>query len=234
MRRSIPVLLAAALIATGSVGAGPASKSQTTTELVGQSGPGLSISLRDASGNRVDQLAPGSYRITVRDQSDVHNFHLSGPGVDMSTSVDLIETAVWTVTVVDGAYTFVCDAHPTVMRGRFTVGAAPPPPPPTTTTTTTTTTTPAPTRTLVATAGPGAAVSLKLAGKAIASLRAGAYVILVQDRTAKHAFRFLGPGMNRRTGDRFKGTVRWRVTLRTGIYRYWSSPRGVRRTLRVR
>jgi hypothetical protein len=230
MRGSIPVLLAAPLIATGSGGPAPASRSQTATELVGQSGPGLSVSLRDANGNRVEQLAPGSYRITIRDQSEVHNFHLSGPGVDMSTSVDLIETVVWTVTFVDGTYNFVCDAHPTVMRGRFTVGAAPPPPP----ATTTTTPTPPPIRTLVATAGPGAAVSLKLAGKAVASLRAGTYIILVRDRTAKHAFRFVGPGMNRKTGDRFRGTVRWRVTLRTGIYRYWASPGGKRRTLRVR
>jgi hypothetical protein len=188
MRGSIPVLLAGALT-TGSADSGPASTAQAATELVGQSGPGPSVSLRDASGNRVEQLAPGTYRITVRDQSEVHNFHLSGAGVDMSTSVDLIETVVWTVTFVDGTYTFVCDAHPTVMRGRFTVGAAPPPPPPTTTTTTPT---PAPTPTLVATAGPGAAVSLKLAGKAIASLRAGTYVILVRDRSAKHAFRFAG------------------------------------------
>jgi hypothetical protein len=230
MRGSVLVLLAAALIATGSGGPAPASRSQAATELVGQSGPGPSVSLRDANGNRVEQLAPGSYRITVRDQSDVHNFHLAGPGVDMSTSVDLIETVVWTVTFADGSYTFVCDAHPTVMRGRFTVGTAPPPPPPTTTTTPT----PAPTPTLVATAGPGAAVSLKLAGKAVGSLRAGPYVIVVRDRSAKHSFRFAGPGMSRKTGERFKGTVRWRVTLRAGTYRYWSSPGGNRRTLRVR
>src|SRR5437762_6019804 len=44
------------------------------------------ISLRDASGNAVTQLAPGTYDIAVSDRSEEHNFHLKGPGVDMSRS----------------------------------------------------------------------------------------------------------------------------------------------------
>jgi plastocyanin len=233
VRGSIPFVLLTALVATGLPTSAPASRSQAATELSGQSGPGVAIDLRDSSGNRVEQLAPGTYTITVRDLSDVHNFHLSGPGVDRSTAVDAVETVVWTVTLVDGTYTYECDAHPSVMRERFTVGAAPPPPPPPP---------PAPppspppaaTPTLVATLGPGAAISMKLAGKAVGSLRAGAYAVVVRDRSPRHAFRLAGPGVSRKTGDRFRGTVRWRVTFRAGVYRYWSSPAGVRRTLRVR
>ena len=40
------------------------------------------ISLRDANGNAVTQLAPGTYDIAVSDRAESHNFHLRGPGVD--------------------------------------------------------------------------------------------------------------------------------------------------------
>ena len=39
-------------------------------------------------------------------------------------------TVTWTVTITDGTYTFICDAHPTQMKGSFTAGNVPPPPPP--------------------------------------------------------------------------------------------------------
>mgnify|MGYP003693997893 CR=1 FL=1 len=59
-----------------------------------------------------------------------HNFHLSGPGVDQKTDVEASGTVNWTVTITDGTYTFICDAHPTQMKGSFTAGNVPPPPPP--------------------------------------------------------------------------------------------------------
>ncbi|MFL5945347.1 MAG: hypothetical protein ACJ74C_07920, partial [Gaiellaceae bacterium] len=39
------------------------------------------ISLRDASGNLVTHLDPGTYDIAVSDRALSHNFHLRGPGV---------------------------------------------------------------------------------------------------------------------------------------------------------
>jgi hypothetical protein len=58
--------------------------------------------------------------------------------VKESTGVDTIGTTTWTVTFTDGTYTYVCDAHPGTLIGKFTVGAAqtttttstPPPPAP--------------------------------------------------------------------------------------------------------
>ena len=55
------------------------------------------ISLVDASGAKVTHLDPGTYTIHVHDRSDLHDFHLDGPGVNQSTDVEGIGdvTAVW-------------------------------------------------------------------------------------------------------------------------------------------
>ena len=57
------------------------------TTLFGSVGPGFSITLRDAQGNAVTRVEPGEFEIEVDDKSEEHNFHLSGPGVDVSTDV---------------------------------------------------------------------------------------------------------------------------------------------------
>ena len=80
------------------------------------------------------------FSLTVDDRSDGHNFHLFGPGgVDVTTDVAAVGVKTFSVTLVDGRYTYVCDLHPVQMKGTFTVGTAPPstpppanPPPPTT------------------------------------------------------------------------------------------------------
>jgi hypothetical protein len=76
----------------------------------------------------VTNLAPGTYSIQVHDFSDTHNFHLSGPDVNLWTQVGEIEHPIWTLTLRTGRYTFVCDAHAGTMKGSFTVGDVPPPP----------------------------------------------------------------------------------------------------------
>jgi hypothetical protein len=132
MKTKLGVLLALSsigLVAAVSV-ARPASTDGTLT---GNVGPGYSISLTQ-NGTKVTHLDPGTYTITVTDQADIHNFHLFGPGVNQSTDVAGTGTTTWTVTFTDGTYTYVCDAHPAQMLGKFTVG--------TVATTTTTPTTP--------------------------------------------------------------------------------------------
>src|SRR5438045_7233383 len=103
----------------------PASSASTGGTLAGSVGPGFSISLSQ-NGTRVTHLEPGDYTIVVNDQSDIHNFHLFGPGaVDKSTSVDGTGQTTFTVTLVTGTYTYDCDAHPASMIGKFTVGDVP-------------------------------------------------------------------------------------------------------------
>ncbi len=81
------------------------------------------ITLQDADGHTVTNLAPGLYDIVVHDNSALHNFHLSGPGVDEATTVPETTTVTWTVSLAAGSYHFQCDQHPFSMYGDFVVSA---------------------------------------------------------------------------------------------------------------
>ena len=208
------IILGAAVAAFVLTGSG--AHAQGTT-LHGTVGPAFNISLVDASGNPVSHLDTGTYTIVVDDKSEEHNFHLSGPGVSQFTPVATMGTVTWTVTFTDGTYTFICDAHPTLMKGAFGVGTAPAP----TTTTTTTTKPPPKPVSLVGTSGPGYAISLKKASGASAkTLKAGKYLVTVRDRSKSHNFHLSGPGVNKSTTVPFMGTRAWTVTLKRGTYRF--------------
>ena len=84
-------------------------------------GPGFEISLTTEDGEPVETLAAGSYTISTDDQSDIHNFHLTGEGVDVDTGVSESGTESFDVTVSEGTYTFVCDPHSGSMNGDFDV-----------------------------------------------------------------------------------------------------------------
>jgi len=96
---------------------------------------------------------------------------------------------------------------------------------------------------LIANVGPGATISLRTqSGRAINSLAAGKYTIVVRDRSPGHSFHLRGPAapslykpINRSTGVSFVGTAPWNVTLRRGRYVYFCDrhPRSMIRTLRV-
>ena len=217
MTHRIRVLVFVATIAVAAL-ASPTIALAQTTKLIGTVADPGTISLRTEAGTAVTDLPAGTYTIEVRDQSINHNFHLSGPGVDMRTEVENIETVTWTVTLQDRArYTFVCDPHNTVMRGSFTTGGGPPQPPP-----------PPAKRPplLVATVGAGATISLRTSrGARVTRLKAGRYRIRVSDRSAKHNFHLVGPGVNKKTTTRFRGTTTWTVTFRKGArYRFVCDP----------
>ena len=88
--------------------------------LVGQDGPGFTITLKQG-GKKVTKLKPGVYTLRVLDKSSIHNFHITGPGLNKATSVAKVYTVTWTVTLKKGTYTFVCDPHKEIMRGSFKV-----------------------------------------------------------------------------------------------------------------
>jgi plastocyanin len=91
-------------------------------ELYASVGPGFVISMTTEEGDAVTSVPAGEYKIEVNDQSDQHNFHLTGPGgVDVSTTVEETGETTWTVTLEAGEYTFVCDPHASSMNGSFTV-----------------------------------------------------------------------------------------------------------------
>ena len=202
--------LAAALLVAGLLGAadGAAVRAQKP-KLFGSVGQG--IVLRDAQGNRVTKLDPGTYDIEVEDQSDFHTFHLVGPGVDERTEVEFTGTVNWTVTLKDGNYIYYCDVHPLSLRGAFVAGnppAQPPPPPPTSGVVTSKTK-------LVLTAGPAQVITLKTsAGKAVKTMKLGTYTMVVRDRGRIHNAHVTAPGYNRKTSPlTYTGTQTWRVKL---------------------
>jgi hypothetical protein len=89
--------------------------------LVGTVGPGFEISLETSDGQAVESLPAGSYGIEIDDRSSAHNFHLSGSGVDVATSVGEEEQVTWDVDLAAGSYSFVCDPHSSSMNGDFEV-----------------------------------------------------------------------------------------------------------------
>jgi plastocyanin len=123
------VALALAGCGGGNDEASGTTETQTTTETTTASGntlqasvgPGFEISLKDSNGQDVTSLAAGTYTITVDDQSDIHNFHLTGEGVDKSTDVGGTGMETWTVTLKAGSYHFQCDPHSSSMNGDFDV-----------------------------------------------------------------------------------------------------------------
>ncbi len=84
-------------------------------------GPGFEISLTTLDGAPVTTLEPGTYELELDDLSSAHNFHLSGPGVDISTDVGEEGTQNVSLTVATGSYSFVCDPHASQMNGSFEV-----------------------------------------------------------------------------------------------------------------
>ena len=156
------------------------------------------ISLRDANGNALTQLAPGTYDIAVSDRSESHNFHLKGPGVDQSTPIGEKQEITWTVTIGDGRYTYVCDAHASQMRGYFLAGAITP-------------------IAFTGSVGPKKTISLRPK-----SALPGPAVITVNDRSKTDNFHLTGPGVNKKTGVKTRGKATWTVTLVPGRYSYKS------------
>lgn len=97
----------------------PAAAAATPT-LVGTTGPGFTITLTKG-GKKVTKLKAGTYIFKILDKSTIHNFHLTGPGVNKSTSVGAKKTYTWKVTLKKGTYRYVCDPHKPIMKGSFTV-----------------------------------------------------------------------------------------------------------------
>ena len=109
-------VVAAAAAVTGN---GLAASAKT---LKGTVGPGFTIGLT-MHGKRVTKLKAGTpYRFVIRDRAAIHDFHLTGPGLDrVLTSVPFTGTKSFVLRLGKGSYRFVCDPHSGIMHGRFNV-----------------------------------------------------------------------------------------------------------------
>ena len=99
--------------------AAPAALAGTTT-LNGTVGPGFTITLTKA-GKKVTTLPAGKYVFKIADKSAIHDFHLTGPGVNKTTSVGAVTNVTSTLTPKKGTPTSVSDPHKSFMHGSFKV-----------------------------------------------------------------------------------------------------------------
>ena len=101
------------LLAIAAVVALPAGA--VTPKLLGTVGPGFTITLTKKP------TKAGKYTLVVSDKSSIHNFHLTGPGVNVKTSVAATGSKTFRITLKKGKYTFLCDPHASTMRGTFRI-----------------------------------------------------------------------------------------------------------------
>jgi len=102
--------MVAALAVPGVAAAGARANTVIATD-----GPGYTITMNKKT------VKAGTYTIIVHDKSNIHNFHLTGPGVNKRTSVPKVYTTTWKVTLKKGTYKFVCDPHAAIMKGTLKV-----------------------------------------------------------------------------------------------------------------
>jgi plastocyanin len=105
------IVLAAAMVVALAFAASALAATPTYKGIVG---PGFNISM-------VKPKVAGKIRLVVSDKATDHNFHLTGPGVNVSTSVDGKGTKIFIVTLKKGNYKYVCDPHASFMKGSFTI-----------------------------------------------------------------------------------------------------------------
>ena len=122
MRFRPVVALSGAVLLAVAIAVSATATTTAVPKLQGTIGAGYTISLKNAQGKKVTTLKPGRYAFTVRDQANIHNFTLNGPGINnkMITGTGFVGTKTATLTLKKGTYKFYCTIHPTV-SGTFKV-----------------------------------------------------------------------------------------------------------------
>src|SRR5689334_4739103 len=118
MRRMLPVAVALAAVSASFVPA----HAEDSKGLKGEVYPSFKIELT-LNGKAVKTLKAGTRTIKIEDKSRIHDFHLVGPGVNLTTSVAFVGEREWTVRLRPGSYRYFCDPHAAAMRGTFRVTA---------------------------------------------------------------------------------------------------------------
>ena len=100
------IACAAALVITPASAATDVSgRDGAAPKLTANVGPGYKIRFGEES------VPAGTYTLVIEDRSTIHNFHLTGPGIDRATKVAFKGKVKWRVTFVPGVYTAECDPH---------------------------------------------------------------------------------------------------------------------------
>ena len=122
-RTALSMALAVVLSGCGSGGSGTDSNAtaqvQPGATLLGSVGTeddpeAFEIALTTQDGAPVDVVAAGTYTLVVSDPAQIHNFHLTGDGVDVATAVAGTGEERFEVTFTPGEYDYTCDPHPSM------------------------------------------------------------------------------------------------------------------------
>jgi plastocyanin len=107
----LTTILAALALASSTFAAANTNTNTKANTQTGTVGPGYTITMNKTT------VKAGTYVITIHDLATIHDFHLTGAGVNKVTSVPGTGTTKWTVKLKKGTYKFVCDPHRTIMHG---------------------------------------------------------------------------------------------------------------------
>ena len=165
-----------------------------------------SITLVGADGKRVRVLQPNTYRIVVHDRTTVQNFHLVGPGVNISSDLLPCENPAPVNTVMllpSSTYTYEDSRHPDLTHVVFTTsagdssadtagGSGGPASAKSTGAVSNSSLVGSAVKevqgTLVGTISSVGRTTLSLGGKSVSSLKSGRYKLTVDDRTPRGGF----------------------------------------------
>jgi len=121
-RLLLPIALVAISLSV-TVAASAGTRTAKSTLLTGEVGPGYTIEVKRA-GRDLKTIKAGTYKNKVEDKASIHDFHLTGPGLNKSTTVPFVGDKLWTITLKPGTYTYKCDPHALAgMKGTFRVTA---------------------------------------------------------------------------------------------------------------
>jgi plastocyanin len=120
-RRLLLLLAVLAIVLVSASAAGAKSMGTLKGEVYGNSL--FKIEMKGPNGKAIRTVKAGTYTVKVEDKGSIHNFHLTGPGVNKATSVGGTGDQTWTVKLKPGTYKFVCDPHASQMKGSFKVTA---------------------------------------------------------------------------------------------------------------
>ena len=118
MHRFRTLVVVAALGAALAVAASAAAV--VVPKLTGTVGPGFTITLKRGTAP-VKLLKAGRYSITVADKSNIHNFHLKGPGAEQGDHLGRLrghEDGHRQAHEGHGTRS-ICDPHATIMKGQL-------------------------------------------------------------------------------------------------------------------
>jgi len=94
-RRLLLLLAALAIVLVSASAAGAKSMGTLKGEVYGNSA--FKIEMKGPNGKAIKTVKAGTYSVKVEDKGTIHNFHLTGPGVNKSTSVGGTGDQTWTV-----------------------------------------------------------------------------------------------------------------------------------------